>query len=89
MGQKASLCEELERIDAILERLRHRHRIGPDVSVDDLVELFCEERDRLFAQLQKLDATVAEGELNPEGAEHAYVIEFRPGTDAGPRAERR
>ena len=57
-GRSALLRDDLARIDAILERLRDRRRIAPDMSSDDLLELFREERERVVAQLQAVDAAL-------------------------------
>jgi hypothetical protein len=78
LKRKETLCDELVRIDSVLERLRDRRRIGPDVSTEDLLELFREERDRLFAQLREVDAAISEDSRQDGDPLHdAEVIEFR------------
>lgn len=77
LARKTILCDELERIDAILDRLRERRRIGPDMSSDDLIELFREERDRLLAQLRAVDATLAAEAAEDTARQDARVIDFR------------
>lgn len=74
--RKEILCDELQRIGEILHRLRHRRHVGPDVSTDDLLELFLEERERLLAQLREVDATLADEETEAEPHE-GQVLEFR------------
>lgn len=77
LTRKAALCGELARIDDILERLRGRRAIGPDMSSDDLLELFREERDRLFEQLRDVDSALA-GEAGEETIrQEAQVIALR------------
>lgn len=83
--RKQHLCDELVRIDAILARLRHRRRIGPDMSTDDLLDLFQEERERLFAQLRDVDAAVPENARDGnDPLQDAQIIEFRRRALASP-----
>ncbi|GIZ51762.1 hypothetical protein [Noviherbaspirillum aridicola] len=74
LTRKAALCGELSRIDDILDRLRDRRSIAPDMSSDDLLELFREERDRLFAQLREVDCALAGEEATQQDAQ---IVELR------------
>lgn len=78
LKRKETLCEELIRIDTVVEKLAQRRRIGPDVSAEDLLEIFWEERERLFAQLRQVDAVMAESEAeNTDPVSYCRVIELR------------
>jgi hypothetical protein len=76
--RKEAVCAELIRIAAVIEKLRHRRRIAPDVSNEDLLEIFSEESERLFSQLRQLDALLMDGEdENGDPVSYSRVIELR------------
>lgn len=82
-SRKTALCEELERIDAILARLRQRRSIGPDMSSDDLLELFREERERLFSELHAVNDERA-GEADEDATRNdAHVVRLHRGDTGG------
>lgn len=57
---KKTVCEEIVRVNEVLLRLqyRHQHLVAPDLSKDELLEIFREEHDRLQKQLQAIDASL-------------------------------
>lgn len=56
---KQTVCAELKRVTNTVNQLRKmRFQIAADLSVEDLLEIFCEEHDRLFRQLQAIDASL-------------------------------
>jgi hypothetical protein len=61
---KKTICEELARVKEVLARLQYRHqqKVAPDLSKDELLEIFHEEHERLFSQLQAIDASLLKAE---------------------------
>ncbi|WP_151636109.1 hypothetical protein [Noviherbaspirillum aerium] len=57
---KKTLCEEIARVNEVLLRLQYRcqHLVAPDLSKDELLEIFREEHARLLRQLQAIDASL-------------------------------
>lgn len=60
LALKHTVCQELARVTDTIGRLQHRQRyeIAPDLSTGDLLEIFYEEHDRLFRQLQAIDESL-------------------------------
>ncbi|MEC4717837.1 hypothetical protein RY831_01625 [Noviherbaspirillum sp. CPCC 100848] len=61
---KETIREELARVSNILSRLQYRRQqqVAPDLSKDELLEIFQEEHERLIRQLQAIDASLLEAE---------------------------
>lgn len=64
MVLKKTICEELARVNEVLSRLQYRRQqqVAPDLSKDELLDIFYEEHERLFRQLQAIDASLLEAE---------------------------
>jgi hypothetical protein len=73
LALKHTVCQELARVTDTVGRLQHRqrHEIAPDLSTDDLLEIFHEEHARLFRQLQAIDESL----LNLRGGPTQDVLE--------------
>lgn len=76
---KETICKELARVNAILSRLQYRHQqqVAPDLSRNELLDIFHEEHERLIRQLQAIDASLldAEGGTAPGLLEEHRKIE--------------
>jgi hypothetical protein len=61
---KKTICDELARVKEVVSRLqsRRQHLVAPDLSKDDILEIFYEEHDRLSRQLQAIDESLVKAE---------------------------
>lgn len=87
---KKTICEELARVNEVLSRLQYRRQqlVAPDLSKNELLEIFFEEHERLFRQLQAIDASLLEAEdtTAPDLLEqHRQIERWRSTLAAAPR----
>lgn len=67
LALKQTVCQELDRVKSTISCLQHRrhNEIAPDLSTGDLLEIFYEEHDRLFRQLQAIDESLLNLKCEP------------------------
>lgn len=95
---KKTVCEELARVQDVLSRLQYRRQqqVAPDLSKDELLEIFHEEHERLFRQLQAIDASLLGASANVNAStgdstapglleEHRQIERWRSTLAAKPR----
>lgn len=74
---KEAISYKLERIDKALSKLDSANAsyLAPDLSKDDLFDIFMEARDWLLAQLNALGGPDTDADVSHESLEYTYQTE--------------